>query len=161
MPIIDIIIAVAITISIIVGVMRGFVKEAMSLAALLIAIWAALFFGAAVGGVAESWLGSEELQAWFGRILVFAIVLSLGGLLSWSLSKIISLSVLKGVDRLAGSAFGAVRGVLLVAICVLAGGFIGFSNDGWWEWIKKAAPEGVDLLTPDSEAESLPIDLPG
>lgn len=132
MPIIDIIIAVAIVISVIVGFVRGFVKETISIAALLFAIWAALYFGPAVGDVSNSWLSSEELQRWFGRILIFAVVLSLGGLLGWGISKLVRLSVLSGLDRMLGSLFGAARGVLLIAVAVLGGQFAGFDNDDWW-----------------------------
>ena len=173
MPTIDILIAIAIAISIVVGFVRGFFKEAISIAALLIAIWAALYFGPAVGNVSDSWLSSEELQMWFGRILVFSVVLALGGLLGWGLSKLIRLSALSGVDRLFGSLFGAVRGVLLVAVFVLGGQFAGFDNDGWWlnsglipyfqvvaDWIREFAPQGLDLLTPDAPAEGLPVDVP-
>ncbi len=64
MPIIDILIAVAIVISVIVGVIRGFVKESISIAALLVAIWAALYFGPEVGDISDSWIASEELQGW-------------------------------------------------------------------------------------------------
>jgi membrane protein required for colicin V production len=172
MPLIDILIAIAIVISMVVGVVRGFVKEAISIAALLFAIWAALYFGPAVGEVSESWLSSEDLQDWFGRILVFALVLSVGGLLGWGVSKLVRLSVLSGIDRLGGALFGAARGVLLVALLVLAGDFAGFSNDPWWEksrtipyfeivadWITVMAPQGYELLTPDSAADSLPIEL--
>ena len=81
MPIIDIVIAVAIAISVIVGIVRGFVKEAISVASLLVAIWAALFFGPGIGEISDSWISSPDIQAWFGRILVFAVVLSVGGLL--------------------------------------------------------------------------------
>ncbi|HEY5643770.1 MAG TPA: CvpA family protein [Woeseiaceae bacterium] len=172
MPIIDIIIAVAIVISVIVGFVRGFVKETISIAALLFAIWAALYFGPAVGDVSNSWLSSEELQRWFGRILIFAVVLSLGGLLGWGISKLVRLSVLSGLDRMLGSLFGAARGVLLIAVAVLGGQFAGFDNDDWWldsrsipyftviaEWITVMAPEGLDLITPEGEAESLPLDV--
>ena len=172
MPIIDILLVVAITISVIIGIVRGFVKEAISLASLLVAIWAALYFGPSVGEVSESWLSSKELQTWFGRILVFAIVLSLGGLLGWSISKLVRLSVLSGIDRMVGAAFGAARGILLAALFVLAGQFAGFDNDRWWqssrgipylekvaEWITVMAPQGFDLLTPDEAAESLPLEI--
>ena len=74
MPIIDILIAVAILISVVVGIFRGFVKEAISIAALLVAIWAALYFGPALGSISDAWLSSEELQKWFGRVLVFIVV---------------------------------------------------------------------------------------
>ena len=173
MPIIDIIIAVAIIISIIVGLMRGIIKEAISIAALIIAIWAALFFGPAVGNVSESWLSSEELQTWFGRALVFALVLTAGGLLGWGLSKLARLSVLSAMDRFLGSVFGAVRGILLVALFILAGRFAGFSNDSWWEdsvviphlevvaeWLEVMAPHGLDLITPDEPSKSIPVELP-
>lgn len=173
MPIIDIIITVAIVVSIVVGFLRGFVKEAISIAALLIAIWAALYFGPAVGNVSDSWLSSEELQKWFGRILVFAVILSIGGLLGWGISKLVRLSVLSGMDRLMGSLFGAGRGVVLMALFIIGGQFAGFNNDGWWlnsrliphfeiaaDWIKVMAPQGYELLMPDEEAESLPIDVP-
>ncbi|MGB5331485.1 MAG: CvpA family protein [Woeseiaceae bacterium] len=173
MPIIDIIITVAIVLSVVVGFVRGFVKEAISIAALLIAIWAALYFGPAVGNVSDSWLSSEELQMWFGRILVFAVILSIGGLLGWGISKLVRLSVLSGMDRLLGSLFGAGRGVLLMALFIIGGQFAGFDNDEWWlksrlvphfeivaDWIKVMAPKGFELLMPDEQAETLPIDVP-
>jgi membrane protein required for colicin V production len=170
MPIIDILIAVAIVISIVVGLIRGFVKEAISIAALLFAIWAALYFGPSVGDVSENWFKSEELQMWFGRVLVFLVILSLGGLLGWGISKLVRLSVLSGMDRLLGSVFGVARGVLLVAVAIIGGQFAGFDNDNWWlqskliphfevvaDWIKVMAPEGLDLITPDEQAEELPL----
>jgi len=173
MPIIDILIAVAIAISVIVGIFRGFVKEAISIAALLFAIWAALYFGPAIGDVSESWLSSEELQMWFGRIFLFAVILSVGGLLSWGLSKLVRLSILSGMDRFLGSVFGVCRGLLLIAVAVILGQFAGFSNDPWWQdsiliphlqvvadWIKVMAPQGYELLTPDAPAEALPVELP-
>jgi membrane protein required for colicin V production len=164
MPIIDILIAVAVVISVIVGIIRGFVKEAISLAALLVAIWAALYFGPSVGEISDSWLSSQELKGWFGRVLVFAVVLSIGGLLGWGISKLVRLSVLSGMDRLAGSAFGAGRGILLAALFVLGGEFAGFDNDPWWQksiliphldvvadWIEVMAPQGYEILVTEPE----------
>lgn len=173
MPIIDILIIVAIAISVIVGIFRGLVKEAISIGALLFAIWAALYFGPSVGDVSQSWLSSEELQMWFGRILVFSVILALGGLLGWGISKLVRLSVLSGMDRFLGSLFGALRGILLVAVFIIGGQFAGFDNDEWWlnsrliphfevvaDWIKVMAPQGLELITPDEAAKSLPVDVP-
>ena len=173
MPIIDIIIAIALLGSVVVGIVRGFVKEAISTAALLIAIWASLYFGPAVGNVSSSWLTSEGLQMWFGRILVFAIILSLGGLLSWGISRLIRMSALSGMDRFLGSLFGAARGILLLGVFVIAGQFAGFDEDEWWlqsrfiphaavvaAWIKVMAPQGLELLMPDEQVETLPVDIP-
>jgi membrane protein required for colicin V production len=173
MPIIDIIIAVALAASIVTGIVRGFVKEAISIVTLLVAIWAALYFGPAFGDLSSSWLSSEELQIWFGRLVIFAIVLSIGGLLGWGISKLIRLSLLSGFDRLLGAAFGIVRGIVLVALFVIGGQFSGFDNDDWWldsrllppfqivaDWIKEMAPVGYELIVPDGIADELPIDLP-
>ena len=173
MPIIDIIIAIALVTSIIIGFVRGFVKESISIATLVIAIWAALYFGPVVGGVSQSWLSGEELQTWFGRILVFAIILSIGGLLGWGISKLVRLSVLSSVDRLLGSLFGALRAILLVALFVIGGQFSGFNNDDWWsqsrllpyfevvaDWVKVMAPKGYELIIPDEVADKLPVELP-
>ena len=173
MPIIDILIAVAIAISVVVGIFRGFVKEAISIAALLFAIWAALYFGPAIGDVSESWLSSEELQMWFGRVLVFSVVLAVGGLLGWGISKLVRLSVLSGMDRFLGSLFGALRGILLAAVFIVGGQFAGFDNDEWWlksrliphlevvaDWIEVMAPHGLELITPEEAVKSLPTDGP-
>ena len=169
MPIIDIVIVAAIIISVIVGLIRGFIKEAISLAALLFAIWAALYFGPAVGTATAGWLEAEELQMWFGRILVFAVLVSVGGILSWGLSKLVRLSILSGMDRFLGSLFGFIRGVLLIAVVIIFGQFSDLDEAGWWkssfliphletvsDWIKEMAPQGYDLITPDKAADTLP-----
>ena len=168
MPIADIAIAVAIAVSIVMGFMRGFVKEAISITALLIAIWAALHFGHVVGGISEGWLSSEELQIWFGRVLVFIVILVVGGLLGWGISKIIRMSTLSTTDRIFGILFGFCRGVVLVAVFIIGGQFAGFDNDNWWsrsrlipygnyvaDWIRVMAPKGIDLL----KSDELPDDL--
>ena len=155
------------------GFVRGFVKESISIATLVVAIWASLYFGPVVGEVSESWLSSTEAQTWFGRVLVFAIVLSVGGLLGWAISKLVRLSVLSGFDRMLGSLFGALRGIVLVALAVIGGQFTGFDNDDWWlqsrllphfevvaDWIKVMAPVGYELIVPDEVADELPVTLP-
>lgn len=172
MPIVDILIAAILAISVIIGVVRGFVKEAISITALLFAIWAAFSFGPDVGKIADSWISSKELQTWFGRILVFTLILAVGGLIGWGISKLVRLSVLSGIDRLVGGFFGAARGVLFVALFILAGEYAGFSNDSWWtkskliphfkvvaEWIMVMAPQGYEMLLPDGPTKTLPIEL--
>ncbi|MEM6513453.1 MAG: CvpA family protein [Pseudomonadota bacterium] len=173
MAYIDILIAIAVVISIVVGVFRGFVKEAISIVSLLFAIWAALFFGPEVGRISDGWFSSAEVQTWFGRILVFFVILSAGGLLGWGLGKLIRLSILSGIDRLLGAMFGLGRALLLTGVFILGGRFAGFDNDTWWDdsilieqldfladWIQEMAPEGLDMLTPDAPANGIPVSVP-
>ena len=173
MPVIDIIIVIAIIVSVIIGLLRGFVKEAIAIAALLFAIWAALYLGPALGKAMAGWLDSEEMRVWFGRIFLFAVIVSLGALVSWGLSKLVRLSLLAGMDRFLGSVFGLARAVLLVGLAILAGQYAGFDNDEWWQdsiliprlevvagWINIMAPQGYELITPDAPAEVLPVRMP-
>ena len=161
MPIADIIIAAVVVVSVVIGFVRGFVKEAISIAALLIAIWAALYLGPRVGTISEGWLSSADLQMWFGRILVFVVVLTIGGLLGWGVSKLVRLSILSGTDRVLGMIFGFCRGALLFGLLVIGGQFSGIDSNNWWkrsvllpygefiaDWIGVMAPKGLDLLDP-------------
>ncbi len=174
MPVADIVIAVAIVISVVIGFVRGFVKEAISIATLLIAIWAAMHFGLQAGTLSESWLSSDELQIWFGRLLLFTVILALGGLISWGISRLVRLSVLSGTDRVFGMMFGFCRGVVLLAVFIIGGQFANFDNDSWWQksvlipygevvadWIRIMAPQGMDILLPgelpDSVAQELKV----
>ncbi|MEM8684299.1 MAG: CvpA family protein [Pseudomonadota bacterium] len=173
MAYIDILIAAAVAVSIVVGVFRGFVKEAISIVSLLLAIWAAQFFGPEFGGLSDGWFSSAEVQTWFGRILVFFVILSAGGLLGWGVSKLVRLSILSGMDRLLGAMFGLGRALLLTGVFILGGRFAGFDNDAWWtdsiiiaqleflaDWIQEMAPEGLDMLTPDAPANGIPVKMP-
>lgn len=172
MPFADIAIAILIVISIAIGFVRGFVKEAMSIASLLVAVWAAFNFGAEAGTFSNGWLKSSALQLWFGRVLVFVIVLMIGGLLSWAVAKLVRLSVLSGTDRVLGMIFGLVRGAVLVALLVLVGRYSSFHEDNWWQdsalmpymefvadWLLVMAPKGLDLIQPVFEGD-LPLDVP-
>ena len=169
MPIIDIIIAVALLISVVIGFVRGFVKESISIGTLVVAIWASLYFGPATGNLAEAWISSQGAQIWFGRVLIFGVVLAIGGLLGWGISKLVRMSVLSGVDRLLGSLFGIVRGILLVALFVIGAQAADFDRDDWWldskllphfevvaDWIREMAPKGFDLIVPDAPPDEEP-----
>ncbi len=72
-----------------------------------------------------------------------------------------------------GSLFGALRGILLVALFVIGGQFSGIDSDDWWsqsrllprfevvaDWIKVMAPMGYELIVPNGVADELPVDLP-
>jgi membrane protein required for colicin V production len=172
MPIADVVIAVAIVISVGVGIFRGFVKEAISIVTLLVAIWAAMNFGAYAGRWSESWVESEGLQLWFGRILIFIVILAVGGLVGWAFSRLVRLSALNGTDRSLGALFGFCRGALLLGVFIIGGQLASFDQDNWWrnsklipfgtavaDWIRVMAPKGVDLLqkyeTPDESAAEM------
>lgn len=171
MPIADIVIAAAVAISVLVGFLRGFVKEAISISALLIAIWASLNFGDDFGAWSGSWLSSAELKVWFGRILVFVVIVVVGGLVSWAVAKLVRLSVLSGTDRALGMLFGFARGAMLLGVFALGAQAAEFDESGWWkrsllmpygefvaDWLRVMAPKGLEMMQPDPNA-TLPLNL--
>ncbi|MCB1845011.1 MAG: CvpA family protein [Halioglobus sp.] len=173
MPVTDLVIAAAVLVSIIVGFARGFVKEAVSVASLLLAIWAAFNIGPHAETLSADWFGSDAMQLWFGRLLVFIVVLAIGGLVGWGIAKLVRLSVLSGMDRLLGMGFGFCRGVVLVAVFVIGGQYASFDQDNWWresrfipylsqvaDWLRVLAPKGMELLQVPGLPDELPVALP-
>jgi membrane protein required for colicin V production len=163
MPIVDIVIVLATLTSVIVGWFRGLVREAISIASLLIAIWAAMHLGPYAGGWLGGTIDSSEVQMWAGRFLVFVVVLAVGAFLGWGISKIIHMAGLSKTDRTLGGFFGLLRAALLAGVFVLAGKYVGFDADPWWleskvipyaehiaDWIIEMAPRGVEMLQPEN-----------
>lgn len=173
MTIIDIVIIVAILASIVVGVIRGIVREAIAIAALLVAIWAALQLGPYAGGWFGGSMGSTELELWAGRILVFIIILALGALAGWGISKIVRMAGLTGTDRALGGVFGLVRAVLLIGLFAMLGRYAAFDAETWWlesrlipyaetmaDWIEVMAPKGMQMLQPEEMIDDFQLSAP-
>jgi membrane protein required for colicin V production len=159
MEIVDIVIIVAALASMVLGWFRGIVREAISIATLVIAIWAAMRLGPTAGGWLGGTVDSPELQLWSGRFLIFVIVLVAGTIGGWAISKLVHLSGLSGMDRGFGAIFGFARAVLLLGVFVLTGRYAGFDAELWWlesdiipyaeyvaDWIIEMAPKGMELL---------------
>jgi len=168
MTAVDLAIILAASASLAFGFIRGIVREAISLASLLIAIWAAMNLGPQAGSWFEGSIGSTELQMWAGRALVFIVILAVGAFSGWGISKIIRLSGLTGIDRGLGGMFGMIRAVLLLGLFVLTGRFAGFEDHDWWhdseiiplgdrvaDWSSVMAPKGLEMLN----SENLPDEL--
>lgn len=169
MPIADLLIIVAIVFSISVGIFRGFVKEAISIVTLLLAIWAAMNFGAHAGQLTGRWVDSGDLQVWIGRVLVFVVVLTAGGLVGWGFSRLVRLSALSGTDRALGAMFGFCRGALLLGLFIIGGQMANFDRNNWWQTsllipYGSVVAERLRAMTPDAIDKSLqllqPMPLP-
>lgn len=173
MTIVDFVIIVAVLASVVVGVIRGIVREAIAIAALLIAIWAALHLGPYAGGWLGGSMGSSELELWAGRFLVFIIILAIGGLTGWGVSKIVRMAGLSGTDRYLGGLFGMLRAVMLIGLFALLGRYAAFDAETWWlesslipyaetvaDWIDVMAPKGLEILQPDEMIDDFQFGVP-
>ena len=173
MTIVDLVIIVAILASVVIGVIRGIVREAIAIAALLFAIWAALNLGPYAGGWLGGSKGATELQMWAGRFLVFIIILAIGGLIGWGVSKIVRMAGLTGTDRALGGAFGLARAVVLIGLFALLGRYAAFDAETWWlrsklipyaeqvaDWIEVMAPRGMEMLQPEEMLDEFRLSAP-
>ena len=173
MPIVDIVIFLASIASIAVGWFRGLIREAISIATLLMAIWAAMHLGPYAAGWLGGTIDSTELQMWAGRFLVFVVILVTGAFLGWGISKIVHLAGLSNTDRALGGLFGLMRAVLLVGVFVLGGRYAGFDANLWWlesniipvgeyvaDWIIEMAPRGMEMLNPENLPDEFQLELP-
>jgi membrane protein required for colicin V production len=115
------------------GAWRGFAKEALSLLTLLAAIWLAWRFAWIVEPYLGAWAGAQEAKVWTARVVVFLLVITIGGVVSWLARTLIKRSGLSGVDRLLGGVFGLLRGALVVGLAAIVLQFTGMDQDPWWQ----------------------------
>lgn len=104
------------------GLWRGIVQEVLSLVG-----WVAAFYVSQIyAPLAAAWLpmegSSQMLRYAAGFVVVFVAVLVGTALVSWAVKKLISAVGLGTLDRLLGSLFGLMRGVvILLAVTVFVG----------------------------------------
>jgi membrane protein required for colicin V production len=107
-----------VAVSTLVSLLRGFVKEALSLAAWVIAFLVSTTLSPRLSPLLTDYLSNDELRYASAYVILFAATLMLGSLLNTLLAQFIKATGLSGADRLLGTAFGLARGLLLVIVLV-------------------------------------------
>jgi len=156
---VDIALAGLVLVSALVGIFRGFVKEALSLAVWVLAIWVAWNFAPGMADMLAPWVEDPIMRVWAARVMSVVGVVLIGALATSLIGLLVGHSGLTGTDRLLGMLFGVGRGVLLAAIVVVALQFAGFDQSPWWrdsklipyaapiaDKLRDAAAEGVEKL---------------
>lgn len=105
---------------VILGIARGLVAESLSLGAFIAAAFAVRLFHEPVTLWLEPRTGGEASAAILAFLGLFFGVLLLGRLLSGLLGGAVRDSALGPVDRVAGGAFGLMKGVILAAVLFMA-----------------------------------------
>jgi membrane protein required for colicin V production len=131
---VDWILLAVLALSFLLGLWRGIVQEVLSLAG-----WVAAFYVSQMyAPLAAAWLpmegSSQMLRYAAGFVVVFVAVLVATVLVSFVVKKLISAVGLGPLDRLLGSLFGLMRGVvILLAVTVLVGMTPMRETEGWRE----------------------------
>ena len=115
------------------GAWRGLVKEVLSLATWLAAIWFAWRFTWLIEPILGEWIAAPVLKLWVARSAIFIVIMAVGGILSWLIRKLIKHTGLSGTDRLLGAIFGFARSVIVVGLAVILLGFLGLEEDPRWQ----------------------------
>jgi membrane protein required for colicin V production len=114
----DIGLLLLVLVSVIAGFASGLARVVIGLFATILAVILAFWFYGIPAAWFARWFDRGTVASILGFLAVFAGVVALGSLLSWAVSRILKFTGLSVLDRLAGGAFGVVRGAAAVAAVV-------------------------------------------
>ena len=100
--------------SFIFGLWRGLVNEVLSLVTWIAALLVARVYSEYLAGLLVNFLENDSVRYVTAFALIFVIVMMLGTLLNRMLSKLLTITGFKFVDRLLGGVFGIARGLIIV-----------------------------------------------
>jgi len=132
MNIADYVVIAAVVLSAIVGAVRGFLREAIALAAWLVALFVAWHFSDMIEPHLGGLLAASYVRPWAARVIIVALVLLLGAGLGAIMGHYVRLSIFSGVDRFLGFLFGAARGLVLIGVFVILGQLLKLDGEMWW-----------------------------
>lgn len=128
------------------GLMRGLIGVLASLAAWIVAGWAAFQFGAQVALMLASDGEPGAGQLFAGYALAFIVVMVVVGVIGWMLRKLVHSVGLSGVDRMLGFVLGVARGLVVACGLLLLLGLTELPREPSWQ-----ASRVVPLLVPGAE----------
>jgi membrane protein required for colicin V production len=132
--------------SALISLMRGFVREALSLAGWILALWVALTFTRELAERLPLSVSVPSVRLAAAFLALFLAALLLTALVNFLAVQLVEKTGLSGTDRMLGVLFGVARGVVIVAILVLLAGFTALPRDPWW---------GGSLLLPEFQQLAL------
>jgi membrane protein required for colicin V production len=129
----DYLVIAAILISATIGAVRGFLREAIALVTLILALFFAWQFADTIEPYLGGLLSKPPASTWAARTIIFLLVLLLGMGVAAVLSYFVRLSLFSGTDRLLGFVFGLLRGIVLLGVFVILGQLLQLDSNRWWE----------------------------
>lgn len=130
---IDLVIVGIIALSLLISLFRGFIKESISLATWIVAIWLAWIFHPQLAELMVDWINAPTVRLGVAFAALFVATLIVGGLINFVLGQLVERTGLSGTDRSLGAVFGIARGVLVVAVLVLLAGLTPLPKEPFWQ----------------------------
>jgi membrane protein required for colicin V production len=128
----DYVVIAVVILSAVVGAARGFLREAVAVAAWLIALLIGWHFSDVIAPHLGGLLAESDVRPWAARIIIVLLVLLFGAALGAVLGHFVRLSIFSGMDRLLGFLFGLLRGFVLLGVFVILGQLLRLEGEHWW-----------------------------
>lgn len=141
---IDAVILVIVGLSCLFGLWRGLVKEVLSLVTWIAALALARLYSGFVAEFLVNLINNESARYVTAFALVFVVVMMIGTLVNHLISKLLSITGLKLVDRLLGGAFGVARGAIIVVVIIFITGAFVNETTQWQD--SQLIPYGLSLI---------------
>ena len=120
-------------VSVLLSIFRGAVRELLSLAGWAVAFIAARSLSVDLVPMIPPSIEDESLRMSVAFVAIFLAVLVAMGLVAMLLSALIKTVGLGFIDRMLGSVFGLVRGLLIVLMVVLLAGMTTLPQEPLWQ----------------------------
>src|SRR5207302_29024 len=108
-------------------------REAVALAAWVIALFLAWHFADLIAPHLGGLMSDSGVRPWAARVIIVLLVLLLGAGVGAALRHFVRLSIFSGMDRLLGFAFGLLRGLVLLGVFVILGQLLRLPEERWWQ----------------------------
>ena len=128
----DYLVILAVIASAVVGAWRGLLREAVALAAWVIALFLAWHFSDLIAPHLGGLMSDSGVRPWAARVIIVLLVLLVGAGVGAALRHFVRLSIFSGMDRLLGFAFGLLRGLVLLGVFVILGQLLRLQEEQWW-----------------------------
>lgn len=122
-----------VVVSTLISLKRGFVKEALSLGALIVAVIVARLFGAHVSTLLEGLISVPSMRLMVAYGGLFIATIAVGSMINHLISHVVAMTGLTGTDRLLGMVFGLARGLLIIVVVVAVLERAPVTGDGWYK----------------------------
>jgi membrane protein required for colicin V production len=131
---VDWVILAIIGVSALISLLRGFVREALSLAGWIAAFFIAKMFYEPLSELLVNHIETNSIRLGVSWLAIFVATLIIAGIINYIVGRMVDAAGMSGTDRFLGMFFGALRGVLIVALIVLGlKQFTPVPKDKWWD----------------------------
>lgn len=162
MPWLDIAILLIILLSTVISIVRGFAKDAISLAAWILAFVIAISLADKFAIILPDSMEDPRLRSGVSIAVLFLATLIMGMVANFLLTGFINMVKMQNIDRGLGALFGFIRGIVIICLLTVIGTYIGLNHADWWEDSTLIPVAGrvlktMEPLLPDSFAQYIEV----